>query len=492
MKKTGRRILAAGALTVLCSCVVPSGYITMGNSGNVYAATDMSDQQRLNAWYSQAIDSINNEDFENALFYLDGCVVYTTPQSNAALYADIYMKRGYCLYMLGQHEDAVEALDEALLVDPKMDSAMLIKISALSEQKKYPEAIELLKEYIELTGDESMYETLASLYEANGETDQAMESYGTFAEKNSESEAQASFTLGVYKLERGYYEEALEEFSKCMEDETVGMEAAYNSALCQLSLGKYEEAVALLTQCIDKEAGIDGMYYYRAQCNMALGNYDAAIADYGMSVEKDESYAADALYNKANYEMGNMAYEDAVKDFTACLEKDILPGDSRINRGICYLLSKDMDKAMEDFEECLNTDTNADEARFYRSFVYLNKEDYEHALEDLNVCIENKYDLAGSYMQRAQVYKAMGETEKYKADMEAAKAAQAEKAAAEAAAAEAGEEAAEAAAGDTAAAEAAGESTENTAEKAAEKAAEEAVEEAAGEPEKAGPEQKEK
>ncbi|HAD19552.1 MAG TPA: hypothetical protein DCF42_04050 [Lachnospiraceae bacterium] len=419
MKKGLIQALAASVvMTYICMGTAPGVLPDRGLTLTAQAASDaLSSQQRLNAWYSQAIEHINNQNFESALLCLDGCAVYADPENNATLYADIYLKRGYCYMMLERQEDSLEALDEALRVDPELESAILIRISILSDQERYEEAIEWMEKYISLTEDADMYQTLASLYEVTGQTDKALESYRTYTEKTSGSETEAAYAMGVYRLERGYYQEALEEFAPCLEDENLGLSSAFNSGVCRMSLGEYEEAIALFDRCIEEDAGIDGMYYYRGQCRMALGTYEDAIADFAMSVEKEESVANDALYAKANYEMGNMAYTEAISDFTACLEREIEPGTSRINRGICRLLSGEMENAMSDFTKCIDEDTNADEARFYRSFVYLNWGDYQYALDDLNSCIEHGYDLAGSYQQRSQVFKAMGDTESYKADL---------------------------------------------------------------------------
>ena len=53
--------------------------------------------------------------------------------------------------------------------------------------------------------------------------------------------------------------------------------------------------------------------------------------------------------------------------------------------------------------------------------MYLSDKQYEEALADINICIEHEYDLAGCYLHRAKIYKGLGDEEAYKADMEAAK-----------------------------------------------------------------------
>ena len=384
------------AATLLTATAITFAPVFGAASTGIAYAQEASDaalaEQRLNTWYSQAIDSINNKDYENALLCLNGCLVYCTQQNNPTLYADLYMKKGYCSLMLKKYEDAGDALDEALKVDPEMENALLLKASVYSETGALSEAVEALQKYIDVSQDTDVYETLSALYEAQGESEKAFEAYSAFADAVAESKADAAYMCGVYLMQRGDYESAITSFNEAIED----------------------------------EAPADGAYYNRGICYMSMGDYEKAIADLGSSVEKEESQAADALYSKATCEMTILSYEDAVADFTACVDQEIKKQDSMINRGICLLLSGSSQEALKDFDESIEEGTNADEARFYRSFVYLAQKEYENALADLTQCIDNGYDVAGSYLQRAQVYKEMGNEEAYAADLEASQKAQQE------------------------------------------------------------------
>lgn len=344
-------------------------------------------EQRLNTFYSQAIQSINDQDYKNALMCLDGCLVYCTKENNPVLYADLFMKRGYCCLMLEQYDEALDALDIALETDPELENALLIKASAYSESGQLEEAAQVLEKYVEVSDDTSVYETIASIYEALGDPDKAFAFYQKFAEANTGSKADALFEEAVYKMKRGLY----------------------------------EEAIALFDQCLEAEEPSEGAYYNRGLCYMTMGDNESAIRDFAESVEKEESFAKEALYTKATCEMTILAYDDAVADFTACIEQEAETDNSRINRGICLLLSGKSEEALKDFDECVEKDINADEARFYRSFVRLSSGRYEKALEDLTKCIENGYDLPASYQQRASVYRAMGDEEACEADLEAAR-----------------------------------------------------------------------
>ena len=151
MKRMRRHILAAVTITAVLLTAVPGagGYALAQGAQEMAAAADgLLAEQRLNTWYSQAIRSISEEDYENALMCLNGCEPYVSAGDNPTLYADIYLKRGYCLLMQGRQQEALDALDKALKTDPDLSNAQLLKVSAYSDLGEYGKAIAALEKYI--------------------------------------------------------------------------------------------------------------------------------------------------------------------------------------------------------------------------------------------------------------------------------------------------------------------------------------------------------
>ena len=178
------------------------------------------DTQRLDAYYQLAVHYINDGNYEKALTYLDACFQYCTAEDNAALVADLYLKRGCVYTMQGENEKALNELEQALAVSPDLADAYLVRVQIYSNSGLYSDAIQNMEKYIELTGDQTMYETLAQLYEASGDYEQALASYGTYTEAASVSEAEASYQRGVYKMNLGLFSKAADEFETCADDAT--------------------------------------------------------------------------------------------------------------------------------------------------------------------------------------------------------------------------------------------------------------------------------
>ena len=435
-----------------------------------HAESAATDTQRLDTYYSLAISYINREDFDKAMEYLDACLEYCDETSNPDLCADIHLKKGCVHTMTGDSGNAVKELDEAIRIKDTLSEAWLVKTQVYSDEGKLPEAIESLEKYIEMTGDTGMYETLSQLYQQNGDAEKAFEAYNKYAEGSSDNEIEVGYRKGVYKMGVGMYEEAVEDFKPCLEDETYGVSAAYNLGVCQMNLGDYGSALAAFNQCAEAGGDYDGIHYNLGVCNMTLGNYAEAIGAFTASID-GESYKEDAIYNRAvchmsagsyvdaiadftsyidaraaaaqpevaegeeeaepvntvdvaNYYRGvcylsNGDYAEAAADFTRCIEGDVAADDSLFNRGLSYLQGGEFESAKEDFNACIKSGNSADEARFYRAYAYRYLGENENAIKDLTECIKNEYNLSQSYYQRAQVYNDMGDSDHYVEDLEA-------------------------------------------------------------------------
>ena len=442
-----------------------------------------ADSQKLDTYYSLAVNYIGREEYDKAMEYLDAALGFCSEAANPDLCADIHLKKGCVYTMQEDYPSALAELDESIRIQPELSEAWLVKTQVYSDTAAYSDAVESLEKYIELTGDQSMNETLAQLYRQSGEAEKALDSYKAYLAANGTEGAESAYLLGVYEMDMGLYTDAAAAFADCLDDEEYGASAAYNTGVCQMNAADYAAALEAFTACVEKKGEFDGLYYNLGVCNMSLEKYEAAAESFSTSIES-ESYKSDATYNRAICRMtlgeyqsaiedftayldGKTAelnaaegedaegaepaeagdalpqleqektfvdvaayyrgvcwlsveeYDKAAADFTACMENGIAESDSLFNRGLCYLQGGKYEDAKADFTACIEKDTNTDEALFYRSYAYRYLEDNESALADLTACIEREYNLAQSYYQRAQVYSAMGDDDHYVKDLEA-------------------------------------------------------------------------
>lgn len=455
--------------------------LTLAASSVAFAEGVTYDSQKLDTNYALALAYIGKEDYDKAMGYLEACLQNCDENSAPEVYADVHLKIA-CVYTIRQdYEKALTELDEAIRVKPDLSEAYLVKTQVHSDLGEYESAAAALQQYIDLTGDKSLYEVKAEIYSAVGNVDKALESYKLFAQNSSENDLEAAYKTAIYDMDKGLYENAIKEFAACLKDTTYGPSSIYNTGVCYMRMEEYEKALEFLTQVTDQD--FDGVKYNIGVCSMLLDKIEDAIAAFTASYEK-ESYQADALYNRAvcyvsiedfanaitdfTAYLDNMKAQkvnslnaeavktaeaegktavtvkaedvedvvdlatyyrgvcylsigdnaDAIADFTACINSGLAVTDSQFNRGLAALQAGDAELAKADFTECVNNEYNKEASMFYRSFALLGLGDTQGAIDDLTACIEAGYDLGQSYYQRAQVYMVLGEEDKYIEDLE--------------------------------------------------------------------------
>ena len=354
------------------------------------------DTQKLDASYTLALNAINAEDYETAKEYINVCFAYCDPQTNPTMYADLLLKRA-CIDVIEEKNDmALLQLDAAIRVQPDLADAYLVRTQVYAAQGNVDAAIENLEKYIELTEDTSLYETVAQLQEANGNIEAAQAAYDKYVEGAGSEVEEAGFQSGLYKMQAGQLEEAIEAFEAYAEDENYGAGAAYNIGICKMNLGDYAGAIEAFNACEEKGGAFEGIYYNRGVCALMSAEWEAAAADFAKSIES-EPYVDDARYNLAICQMQQEDYETAVATFTELI------GDGE---------TEGTEEA--DAERAVN-----DGAYYYRAVCNAALGNLEAALADYTVCIDHGYELAQTYYQRAQVYAALGDIENQNSDLQA-------------------------------------------------------------------------
>ncbi len=350
-------------------------------------------EQKLNVSYTLALNAINKEDYETAKKYLNICFVYCDPQTYPTVYADLLLKQACIEVIEGENDMALMLLDAALTVQPDLADAYLVKTQIHTNAADFAKAVESLEKYVELTGDTAMYETIAELYAASSDTVSAQTAYDKYLEGAGAEVEAAAFQAGLYRMENGQYEDAIKAFEGYTEKAEYSAGAWYNIGICRMNMGDYAPAYEAFTKSIENGGAYNGIYYNRGICALMTEKWAEGEADMQKSVET-ESYVSDALYNLGICQMQQEKYEEAVATFTTLI------GDG------------------EGADATAEKAPVSDSAYYFRGVCNGALGNLEAALADYTVCIEHGYDLAQSYYQRAQIYAAMGDTEKQNSDLE--------------------------------------------------------------------------
>ena len=370
------------------------------------AMTAVTDNQRLDAAYTLALNAITSADYETAKEYLNICFAYCNAQNNPIMFSDLLLKRA-CIDVTEQKNDmALLNLEAAIRVKPDLADAYLVRTQVYASMGDADRAIESLEKYIELTQDTSLYETVAQLQEAKGDIQAAQAAYDKYVAGAGAEVEEAGFQTGLYKMENGNFAEAITDFEAYTESETFGAGAMFNIGVCKMNLGDYAGAIEAFTGCEEKGGTFEGLYYNRGVCSLLSEKWERAAADFTKSIET-EPFTEDSRYNLAICKMQMNDYESAAATFTEYI------GDGEQSEKT----EEKADSAAEEESETAGKANVNYGAYYYRAACRAALGQLEGAVADFTVCIENQYELGQSYYQRAQIYAALGDTEKQNADL---------------------------------------------------------------------------
>ncbi|NOR46454.1 MAG: tetratricopeptide repeat protein [Methanosarcinaceae archaeon] len=150
-----------------------------------------------------------------------------------------------------KYEEAIEAIDKALEINPSDDIALKIKDIVLATLGKYEEALEVLNKALEINPVNcyaltSKGKVLAKL----GKYEKAIEVFNKVLEINPVN-YYALANKGVLLIDLGKIKEALETFNKALEIDPNDNFALASKGFALVILKKYEEALEVLNKALE-------------------------------------------------------------------------------------------------------------------------------------------------------------------------------------------------------------------------------------------------
>ncbi|MEA4933570.1 MAG: tetratricopeptide repeat protein [Lawsonibacter sp.] len=243
----------------------------------------LQEPTKVEDYYRLAGTQIAQEDYTGALSSMEQCLsIYSG--GDDALYLDLLMKRGCLLVLLGQDDEALQALDQALEQDQEQADAYLVKAQIYAQREETEPLALALEAYLELKPEDSQIRALL---------------------------AQAMFTAEDYKGATEQYQEIL---NTAPPDADL-TETAYLYGLTSIQLGNFSTAEKSLKQALAKDNTLEGIYYYIGVCQMSRGDYAGAVSNMTASIQQN------SLLQLSHYTRGvcrlmteDYDYEVAVED----------------------------------------------------------------------------------------------------------------------------------------------------------------------------------
>lgn len=247
----------------------------------------------LEDYYRLAGTQIGAGEYEAALSSVDTCLELY-PGDDEVLHMDLLLKRGCLHVLLGQYEQAVEALEQVLLMDPEQADAYLVLAQIYSELGNYQGLIPVLGEYLKIKPQDSdIRVVLAQVLFQIGEYQQAIEEYDQLSqmEDMADSLDQILFLESLAYIQLADYTAAKELLLSISNSEIRIPGRDYYLGVCYLSEEDYDSGEAYFTASLDADEMIQLSSYSRAVCRLMQKafDYEGALADLETAIAYSEA-----------------------------------------------------------------------------------------------------------------------------------------------------------------------------------------------------------
>jgi tetratricopeptide (TPR) repeat protein len=354
--------------------------------------------------------------------------IAAVPASKRAQYYYFWRYQSLNFRSLAKYDNAIEAINVAIELEPKDLVLRNEKAVALLIMKKYPEAIAIYTDLIQTKPEAYMYINRANAKSALGNNQAAISDldravainpqlanayYGRGTIKSylgNKQEAISDFdraialdsqyvaayyNRGSTKFYLGNKQEAIDDFDRAIALDPQLAEAYNNRGFAKSSLGNHQGAIRDFNQAISINPQDANAYYNRSTTQLALGNNQGAISDSDRAIALDPQFAQ--AYNNRGFAKSSLGnHQGAIRDFDRAISINPQYAQAYGNRGIAKLDLDNKKDAISDFDRAISI--NPKYAEFYnnRGIAKLDIGNNQGAISDFNraISINSKYALA--------------------------------------------------------------------------------------------------
>ncbi len=233
-----------------------------------------------------------------------------------------WVNKGFALDELKRYEEAIEAYEKAIELDPKNDFSWVSKGISLWQLKRYEEAIEAYEKAIELNpkNDFPWVNKGISLSELT-RYEEAIEAYEKAIEINPKN-AYAWINKGINLSELTRYEEAIEAHEKAIEINPKNAYAWINKGVGLRQLKRYKEAIEAYEKAIEINPEEALGYSNLGELFFYLGNIKDASKNAKDAHERNKNLVS-ALTLQGRINIEEKDYADASESFKRAISLDI-------------------------------------------------------------------------------------------------------------------------------------------------------------------------
>ncbi len=281
-----------------------------------------------------------------------------------------YLKRARLYEAIGRKSESYLDIQVAerlnplslMIVNPAMRSKYSAKKSYGYDFQNLDEAFikspSKLKEYKSLLDRLSLEHSQDSLlldviYEINSMNLDNAESLLLQIRETTLNQALKYDLAGKIQMKRMNYDQAIENFSKAIESDSLFAIAYHNRSICYKLKGQYQKAEADLDQAISINDNISLFYFTYAKLNERKGTDQAALEYYSKALEIDEDYA-EALVNYSQLLKGLGEYEEGLKYLNKAIGQSPNKIENKFHKANLHFVYANYEQAISEYDSFLD------------------------------------------------------------------------------------------------------------------------------------------
>ncbi|MFH6769579.1 tetratricopeptide repeat protein [Gaetbulibacter aquiaggeris] len=243
-------------------------------------------------------------------------------------------------------------LNELYRLEPMNEEIYIQKANILSKKDEHLQAIEVLKQALELTDD------VVDLYSL----------------------------IGMEYLFLDQFEEAKNYFMKCLDEDIEDYSALYNIIYCFDFLDQNTQAIEYLNSFLDENPYCEVAWHQLGKQYFTLKDYKKALAAFDFAIISDDSFVG-AYLEKGKVLEKLKRFEEAIEFYSFTLKLDDPTSFALLRIGNCYEKLKKDDLAVQYYYKTVHEDPLLDKGWIAITRFYNRKKNYQKALYYINKAI---------------------------------------------------------------------------------------------------------
>jgi tetratricopeptide (TPR) repeat protein len=383
----------------------------------------------------EVIEACMESDKEDEAIYFIDFMLSFSPYNS-----EYWLKKGIALNDIGEHEEALEYVEKALLLNPtdieaileksqcylfleNVDKALQILLDVEDNYSDNEEVMESIARYYTLKDNfpEGIKYTLIAqelslnpidyfpelgyLYDCIGDYQKAAEFY-ELAIEEIPNEANLWYCAGNMHLKMNSFEKAIYYFDFAIALSDRHHLSHFNKGNALADLKRYEEAIESFFRAIAIDKDDDEAYFNIGNIYEQMDDLAKAVLYYSESIKINNSNNPDAYLSRGNCYLTWSDYSKANSDFFTGISQAENKKEAYKEIGDNFIIAGNNKIAILYYFKAVEIDPDDFDTRFNLAELYYEEEQWDLAADSYNECIRiNPADALSYYLKAKANYK---------------------------------------------------------------------------------------